>query len=654
MQTLNVITLSAMAAMWLVGCRVSYRWSATWGVTERASRLAFAIAIPACGLIASTHVVALISLVVGRGLVTPITVAIAYAAWTVGCVRLAPTGEPGAALVESLSPSERGSIHRWRWAISIVATMYVVFLIDALTRYPQGYDAMYYHFPVAIQWMRDHALTMVPGINFLSNPENGMIVPFLLSFVRAEVLFPLVHVPHVLLTGAAVFGLIRAVGVGTSGALAGAVLALGMPVVAFQGFSGYIDLYGASFWLTSLLALTWASRVDTDRARRALFVVAGLSAGVALGSKTTHLVLVTFLAAVAFLVEWTRAHESLPGTRRPMNNLLLFSSAVLVCSAFWFVRGTVEMGNPFYPLGVRFGDVTLLPGTFADEIFPMRPLADRLARWWYYPWRETKIAGVGYAYSVNGGMGAAFAAFVPVGLLVLICSRGTWRPRTREQRWRLVLLMLSLSGAVLILTVFQEMVRFVLPLLILSVVPASVLIDRLSRRSPRLVTTMITVGLSVGVAVGVYKPARACLTRAKNGLSDRHAFYGVPRVIDETPVGTRILNLADASMNYGLMGRDFRNYVIDPNVWRKALCVEGISSEALRRNRVDYVYASIEGSLDWPADLPVRLVPDDSLPEWHAQVATGLLYRVESSEEGIVARDRSAVQRTASAAPRLP
>ncbi|MCH8828930.1 MAG: hypothetical protein IID45_05065, partial [Planctomycetes bacterium] len=46
---------------------------------------------------------------------------------------------------------------------------------------------------------------------------------------------------------------------------------------------------------------------------------------------------------------------------------------------------------------------------------------------------------------------------------------------------------------------------------------------------------MITIGLAVGVAVATYKPAHACLTRAKNGMQDRSAFYGVPRAVDEMP-----------------------------------------------------------------------------------------------------------------------
>ncbi len=701
MHWLHLGSLTLIGLTWAMAWRVGNRWTSACGVTERVSRWSLACAVPTAGLILSVHLLALVSLFVDDGLVAPEPVAIIFMLLTFTVHRLTRClcPAPGAsARAESLCPEPRASARadyleatskplstcldqgayahspvaggmmgapsptptstaKRLWIpLAIVGLMYAVFLADAVTRFPTGYDALYYHLPVAVRWMQERSLDLVFGFNYLSNPDNGMIVPSLLASGKLERLISLVHFPKALLVGGVIFGLARAINVGRTGAWMSACVALSVPMVVFQSVSGYIDLYAAASWLSALLALTWAARANAPSQRRQLVFLAGLSAGVALGSKTTFLVLVPLLGLLAVGLERLRPVASRPTRRTLVHHAALFGAATLACSAFWFVRGTVQAGNPVYPLEITIGDRTILPGVSADDFFPKRTLATKVGRWWDYPWRETKHSGTGYPYSVNNALGAAYATFVPLGFLAAVAF--LWRSRKNRvsdevpassdpesprglkpaardnntaeaaRRWLAVYIAMSLTGVVLLLTVFQEMLRFVLPQVLLSVPVAALLVDRLATRRPRLLTSILCAALLCTATVAAYKPAHALAVRAKHGLWDRAAFYRVPGVIDELPPGARIVNLGDPTWNYPLLGRHLSNVVIDPGVWLESLCPEAMSEEALRENKIDYVFvqgSGLENALD---ALPLEIVFDDRAATLPTGVSPMTLYRV--------------------------
>ncbi len=497
----------------------------------------------------------------------------------------------------------------WWWLpVLIVAGMYAVFLIDGLTRYPTGSDGLTYHLPTAVMWMQQQALSLVPGDLHMSLPQNGMIIPFLLSFAKLERGITLAHLPVALLLGAVIYALTRAVGVSRKGSLAGVCLVLSIPIVVFQSFSSYIDLYAAAFWLSALLALTWVARVKDRKRRTGLLILAGLSAGLALGSKTTYLLLVPVLGIVAMAVEWIRS----PGQGRSVGeagrNLVLFALAGLVCSGFWFVRGAVQAGNPVYPLSVEIGGHRLFAGLTAADVYPDRCVIDKLGRWWDYPWREPKHNRIGYRYGVDNGFGAAFAAFAPPGLLMAMVTGCYRRPRSRVEKWRLVFLALALGAGVLLVTVFREVLRFVLPLILIAVPVAAVMLDRLMLRFPRAVLVTFTAALAVTAVVASLKPVHAFAGRLREGVWDRAGFYEVPALVDGFDPGTRILNLSRGTMNYPLLGNSLSNIVVSPAFWDGYRGAEPISAEGLYKDAIDYVFAGEPRPEAQLAGLPLELV----------------------------------------------
>jgi hypothetical protein len=533
----------------------------------------------------------------------------------------------------SLKPTFSG-LSYWWIPVLIVGGMYLVFLVDALTRYPSGHDTLHYHLPQAVRWMQQQRLDLVLGTTAQTLPENGMIAPFLLAFSRSEHLFTVVHLPKALLLAGVTFGLAQALGVRRIAAIVAGLLALSVPMVVFQSFSGYVDLYAAASWLSAVLALAWASRAEFDRGRRGLIILAGLSAGVALGSKTTYLIMNAMLLLAAVSIDWIRPRARQMHQFQPVRNGLLFGLASLVCSGFWFARNTVQAGNPLYPFRIAIAGHEILPGCYTmDWAFPERTFGEKVLRWWDYPWREPKYSGTGpdpgYPYSRNNGVGAAYTAFVPIGLVAVCVTAFRRRPRTTEEIWQLLYLGFAVSGMVLVVTVFKEMLRYILPHILLAIPVAAILMDRLIHSRPQPMALIVSASLAVTAAVATLEPAHAFAGRWKDGRWDRAWFYQVPELVNNLEPGATVLNLSRPVVGYALLGRHLDNSVITPIHWDVLMEGDPISADALRGHGIHYVFVHEPWPDDWPADLPLKLICDTTRTRILESTPAARIYRVE-------------------------
>ena len=679
---LHLASLTVIAVTWLGAWRIGYRCVCAWGVRERAAAAALGTIPATAGLIISVQTPALVSLFLDRGFVTPEAVAAIFVLLTLAAGRFVqdlhplPRGDRGGAVPPGRDLAQphlgkegknrrdyllgNGDETKLIWVpMFIVIGMYALFLLDALTGYPTGYDGRHYHLPMAVEAMQSQSIDLIHGYLHRAEPENAMLAPLLLAFAGLERLITLFNVPNAIILAATIYALAHALGVSRPAALIAGCIALSIPIVTFQSFSGYIDLYAAVSWLLALLALTWASRTpgiaservgSPDRnlackpedrtpdgetslpqqtnGPRGLVLLAGLSAGVALGCKTVFLALVPLLGLVVIALEWIRPPTGRSRLTIALRNVTLFGLASLACSSFWFVRGTVQANNPIYPLGVKVAGHEVLPGFAGADYFPPRSLSTKIRRWWNYPWTEVKSSGTGETYSTNNALGAAYATFVPVGILAAILAVFRTKVRRPEDRWRLTYLLLALSGVVLLLTVFHEVPRYVLPQILVAVPLAAVLADGLMRHHPRTTVTLLTASLLATASIASLTPLRSFLGRLKDGAWDRAAFYQTPSLIDNLPPGTRVLNLGQPPMTYPLFGRNLSNDVVSGPEWAVLLNGKTISAQALWDNEIEYVYVRAPWPTDWPADLPVERIFDDTEDRTLSTTAATRIYRV--------------------------
>ncbi len=630
----HITSLIAIAAVWCIAFRIGMRWTRACGVTGRADALALACVLPTAGLLFAVHVLATISMFTTTGWLTPEGTAFIFAAVTFVAhrrlrtlPRVTPSAHHPSPSTDSHSPWQLG----WWWCpVLVVVSMYAVFALEALTRYPANHDALYYHYPQAVVWMQERAIHLINGLTSHSVPENGMIVACLLAFAKLESLFTVVQLPNAALCAILVYALSRFLGAGSKAAIISTCIALSIPIILFQSVSGYIDLYAAVAWLSALLAIGWMSRASAPRARRSLLIMAGLSAGVALGSKTTFVLLVAMLGIIIAAGDWFRIRAGRDTIRTLLTNAAVFTLATLACSGFWFVRGAVYAGNPVYPMAVEIGGVRLLPGIVGDDAFPTRSWSHRIKHWSYYPWRETKY-GTGYIYGVDNGLGAAYAAIVPIGLIAAAFAALKRRPRDATETWRVVSLLICLASVILLVTVYCEILRYVLPVAILGISPAALTLDRLMRVCPRSILAVVTASLILTAAVATLKPVHAFLGRAKDDVWTRADYYQIPPLVDEMPPGTRILSLAESTDEYALLGSGFTNRVITPRHWNILTDGAATSNRTLRDHRIEYIFTRHPEPTDCLDKLAIERVFNGAAdqPPWMSPNAS--LYRVRTA-----------------------
>ncbi len=625
---LALLSLLAVALLWLVAYRLGITAVRRSGVDDRVCALALGAVLPSAGLVLSIHCPGTVALLTHRPVVVPLAIVAVYAAYvTIVWLlvnKLPPAADEPAACAAQPSQS---SPRIWRAPLLILGGMYLVFLIDAATRYPAGFDSLWYHLRTVGRWMQSGTLDLVPGLLDQTLPENAMMAVLLLAHAGLQRLFDLAHLPCALFCGLLIYALARALGVSRIASSVAAATALSIPLVVFQSVSSYVDLYAAQFWLSSLLALVWVSRIHDPRRRRVMLFIAGLAAGIALGSKTTFLLLVLWLFAAVLLAERLRPMPLPNAHRRYVRSLAIFGVACLLTSGFWFLRATVATGNPLYPLPVKIHGIELFSGIAnGPYVWPYRSWLHRIEFWWAYPWFEPKHGG-GYHYGVGHGLGAAYAVFVPIGLVAALLAL-LRRPRTPTAAWRACFTLMAFSAIPLVLTVLMEHLRYVLPLVLLGPAVAAVTIDRLVAAAPRRTWTLATCSLGVTAIVAAFYPAHALLGRIRDGVWTRTGQYQIPPLVEDLPPGTRILNLADDPDCFPLMGRRMQNVVICWQRWRLLTDGAPLSNDNLRANAIDYIFTQ-DPAPKWPADLAVRLVFNGVLqqPDWMSP--KGYLYHVE-------------------------
>ena len=88
----------------------------------------------------------------------------------------------------------------------------------------------------------------------------------------------------------------------------------------------------------------------------------------------------------------------------------------------------------------------------------------------------------------------------------------------------LVYLGLVLLGVGLLLSVFEEVLRYVLGPVLIAVPVSAVMVQRLVKEHPRWTSGVLNAAIAVTVAIAILEPAHALVTRVRDGSWSRSAF----------------------------------------------------------------------------------------------------------------------------------
>ncbi len=501
---------------------------------------------------------------------------------------------------------------------AILACSYLLFAVNLWTSYAQGSDALSYHLPLAVTWLQTGSFRIVPrqGWEF-SLPANCEVAMMLALASKRQSLAPAVNLLALACLAISTYALGKR-SAGQIGAYAATVMVLTIPMIEFQAFSGYVDLFGLAFLAAAFelfLCRYEANRPPVPESGRERFSVAilwfsALACGLSLGTKTTFLPYCAFYFGVVVYSLWQdrRKHK-----RSFVALTAVVTIGMLLPSAFWFTRSLVATGNPIYPVALTLRGRTLLKGFeqvhgSPRDLLVYNPpggLGDHgdgkyvtsRSEWWIYPWTEwLRDPGEVFPvpYGEASGLGGVFATFGMTGIAFAFYEVIRGRPPRGLTKLPRQVLLLGLTWFLMWWFAMHRVLRFGLPVWVLGLLLAARLIFSLNINFPRALGSLFVASVLATCVVSSLVPLHELGGRVLQNKWSRAWAYDYPRFIDQLPADSIVLNdSVFLEKTFALAGSSLTNRVIPAFEAPKEL-----TQDFVRCRGVDYV-VQIE-ALDQP------------------------------------------------------
>ena len=515
---------------------------------------------------------------------------------------------------------------------AILACSYVAFAINAFTCYPLGSDVVIYHLPLATRWLQEGSLAMpashVWRFSLPGNAEIGMMV--LLSSGWQPVVVVASWIPAAMVATSTYLLSMWISGQQRTVALTTTLLVLTIPMIEWQAFSAYVDLL-ATAGVLAALALVLAAVRNGARIPGTIWLLSGLACGISIGTKPVYYLYAALFCVFIAGALWYARRE---GDTHVIKAGALVVLGLLLPSIFWFGRATVATENPIYPMRVTVGDRVILPGYARSEITePDYELnsVHRSLEWVVYPWTEwKKLTGfLKVPYGEGDGLGAAFATFVPVGMAYFLLFM------LREQSSRRRYLVMLAAFLIMFLgwwLVMQRVLRFGQIIAIFTCVLSVPFLSLLQSRQRRSFTVLFVLAIGVTSLISASVPLHLLAGRVRKHLWSRAAVYTYPKVIDELPPGSSVLNATgDKARNFALVGRSLSNRLI-----ANFEAPPDSTAEALHAAGAQYIAEIVPGAL-YPdgslASAGAVLIDDELVPSGEEKVHWRI-WKLPAAERG--------------------
>ncbi len=225
--------------------------------------------------------------------------------------------------------------------VVVIAFLLIITFLGGLAA-PVGdikMDAIAYHFLGPQVWLRDGAIHVIPEECHASFPATIETLYAALTAIggtRAPELFAFLSIGVLLLVS---YGFAIRLGLDSKGAWWAIALIATMTVVYRGAYGGFIDAIFSSFVLLSL-------RFALDAEESTEYMLAGVFAGLAMGTKYTGIPAFFLILTVALAFAWAR---QLAISAKPAKQLLLLATTAIVVASPWYLRNWKVLGSPIYP-----------------------------------------------------------------------------------------------------------------------------------------------------------------------------------------------------------------------------------------------------------------------------------------------------------------
>ncbi len=511
----------------------------------------------------------------------------------------------GATVGREIRPAARDPIPAYLWVSgAVIGGAYLIGAVNAFDGYIIDYDAVAYHLLLPHQWLMDGTLAISEKTNWrFGMPGNGETAMYWFYAAGQNRWAFLAQWPSTACLFASAYSLAFSLTRNRNAAWATTAVAATLPIVYYQTFNGYIDVFAVSF-LLGAVALSQATTEGSMKPSWSWYGLIGLACGIALGSKLTYVAFVgPLIVGLAIVSGWGRKNA----TAEILRVAVPLVAGTAATAGFWYLRGWLLAGNPVFPMRVAYEEWVLFEGLHRESINPSNWAIGRWihtpAEWLVYPWVEYRNQPSMTSYSIDTGLGAAFATFVPLGI-VFFCWFA-WRRRADRQLW-LWPIGLIYCGLIWWYPLHQTL-RFGLIFMLLLAVASGPLLAILTETRNRLFEGVFCAAIVITCAILTLEPAAFIASRRLYDIRTRAETYRYPSYVDDLPAGSTVLNLV-APNNFAMTGDRMSNRVV---AFFEA--PRKLTMEFLEKRRVDYIVGH-DTSARRVAGLPgVRLVHSETL-----------------------------------------
>jgi len=338
---------------------------------------------------------------------------------------------------------------------------------------PVDRDALTHHLFVPKLWLQHGGIYEIPEIPFSYYPMNLDLLYTIPLYFGNDIIPKYIHYFFALATALLLYRHL-AKRLGTQYGLLGALFFLSVPIIVKLSITVYVDL-GVVFFTTAafLLLLHWAKKNFQIR----YLVLAGLSCGLAAGTKYNGLIAIVVLTLLAPIIYQQNAAKGQQSNGKALLWGIVFAAATIASFSPWLVRNYAWTGNPIYPLHnslfkqFEHTDIAQQSVESANIADTLRQITSQgnnafISRRILYnePWWQTLLLPIRFFYEGKDDNPQFFDGKLSPFLLVLPILAFLFRPPSNQRREQKFLL--SFALLYFFFTFFQEAmrVRYIVPI----------------------------------------------------------------------------------------------------------------------------------------------------------------------------------------------
>ncbi len=281
----------------------------------------------------------------------------------------------------------------WVFNLLLISVSWMVFQGYLFPSYT--WDALWYHMPIVgyiIQSgaIQENATPSVIDLFINIFPKNiELYFVWNTIFLKSDIVSDLSQLFFTIMGVIAVFSIAVKLGLKERYAIYSAVLFFFTPVVILQSTTNYVDVAVGVLLLVAINFLMYdnpnsipAKKENPVPAENSKIPVllAGLSAGILLGSKGSGPLFIVILAGALAAQELIKRFNPFDLFSFRQNGyslksgfylyLLYFFVPVLLMGGYWYIKNLVLYSNPVYPFEISFLNFTIFEGTYDGIIDP--------------------------------------------------------------------------------------------------------------------------------------------------------------------------------------------------------------------------------------------------------------------------------------------